>query len=283
MKGALKVVLMVALIVTAALVFHPAGALFAAVIPIGVDRRMKGRVARIDGGNYLVASDRKYRQTVDGEMFHAISGGFDLNSPIPDQWKEYVTQLPAGLEIVPKVWWDTERYTSAVTRDMSFFVNTQNKTLNATNMKAPRMLPYPEAFLIQNIRIKFKNPVQSDDSGDGAATDLVSSFNDLVQLSDMGVLTCQIGEKQYGPWLPWALPANSFVKGAFSTGSDLLANYGQLDGVLYPLFPNLMISAQQPFQFNLVWPDGAITLSTGAESTLPIVVYLDGMGSRAIQ
>lgn len=217
---------------------------------------------------------------------------YNINSPIPGQWEEYVTQLPAGLEIVPKHHWDTENYVGngagTGTRQLDFFVNIQGKNANLTSMKQPRQLPNPEAMLVQNIRVKFKNPVQSDNSGAGATppVPLVSSFNDLVQLSDMAVMTISIGEKKYGPFLPWTLPANSFVKGAFSTGSDLLANYGQIDGALYPLFPNLMIAPLQQFEINLIWPAGAITLSTDtaeAESELPIVILLDGQGSRAIQ
>src|SRR4030095_7586087 len=200
----------------------------------------------------------------------------------PPQWEDYVTMLPEGLEIVPSHLWDEENYVSATTRSLDFFVNIQGKTLNQTNMKQPRQLGYPEAFLIQNMRIKFKQPVQSDDSGDAGATELTSAFQDLVALSDFGVVQITIGEKNYGPFLPWTLPANSFVKGAFSTGSDLLADYGQIDGALYPLFPNLMIAAQQQFQVTISWPAGAITLSTGAESELPIIVLFDGQRSRAI-
>lgn len=223
-------------------------------------------------------------------MSRRVSPAFNINSPIPGQWEDYVTQLPAGLEIVPKHHWDEENYVGngagTGTRQLDFFVNIQGKNLNQTSMKQPRQLPNPEAMLIQNIRVKFKQPVQSDNSGAGDATPLVSSFNDLVQLADFGVMQITIGEKNYGPFLPWTLPANSFVKGAFSTGSDLLASYGQIDGVLYPLFPNLMIAPLQQFSVTLTWPGGAITLSTDTEevaSELPIVVLLDGQGSRAIQ
>jgi hypothetical protein len=208
----------------------------------------------------------------------------NLNAPIPPQWERYVTQQSKKLEIIPAHCYDTENFVSGVTRSLDFFVNIQGKNLNQTNMKAQRFLTYPESMLVENIRIFFKNPVQSDDSGIADAAPLLSSFNDLVQLSSLGVVQITIGEKQYGPFLPWTLPANSFVKGGFSTGSDLLANYGQLDGALYPLRPELVIATQQSFQVTISWPAAAaITLSTGAESELPIVVLFDGKKSRAVQ
>lgn len=211
--------------------------------------------------------------------------GPNLNSPMPPQWIQYVTNLPKGLEIIPAHLWDTQPYVGGQTRELRFFTDIQGKNLNETNLKQQGQLPNPEAFLIQNIRIFFKNPVQSDDSGDGAATPLVSAANDLVQLSTMGVVQLTIGEKPYGPFLPWTLPANSFVKGAFSTGSDLLANYMQIDGMLYPLDPNLMIATGQNFEVVISWPGGAIDLSTDGElgSELPIVVLFDGQRSRGIQ
>lgn len=213
---------------------------------------------------------------------------FNINSPIPDQWNEYVTNLPAGLEIIPGFQWDEEPYVSATTRSLSFFTSRVapggvQKNQNQTSMKSDGQLPFPEAMLIQYVRLKFKQPVRSDDSGAGDATTLVSAAEDLVALSDFGVVNFTIGEKKYGPYLPWLLPAASYVKGAFSTGSDLLANYMQLDGPMYLLNPNLMISPQQQFSIEISWPAGAITLSTGAESSIPIVVVLDGQRSRAIQ
>jgi hypothetical protein len=209
----------------------------------------------------------------------------NLNSPIPQQWQGYVTQLGAGLEIIPGHLYDTEVFTSGTTRELTFFTSLQvagaAKNQNQTNMKVQGALPWPESMLLLNMRVYFKNDVQSANSGLGDATDITASFNDLVQLVTLGVINIEIGEKKYGPFLPWALPANSFVKGAFSTGSDLLANYGQVDGLLYPLVPPLVIAAQQQFKVVWSWPQAAaITLSV---ETLPLVFFFDGQRARALQ
>src|SRR5262249_48306369 len=116
-------------------------------------------------------------------------------------------------------------------------------------------------------------------SGTGNNAVIPSEFDDLVQLVSTGILNLKIGNKQYGPWPLWMLPANSFVKGAFSTGSDLLADYGQVDGVLYPLQPNLMMAPLQQFTVQLSWPAGALTLTTSPF----IQILFDGKLARAIQ
>lgn len=206
-----------------------------------------------------------------------------INGAYPPAWREYLTQTGIGLEEVPAVRYSTKNYRSGVTQVLNFFDTTEGSRLDLTNMQVANMFANPEAFLLTNIRIFYKTPVQSDDSGAGDATALVSQFNDLVQLANGGVLQLKIGNKDYGPWPMWMLPANSFIKGAFSTGSDLAGDYGQGDGNLYPLEPNLMIATMQPFKVSIVWPEAAITLSTGAESDLPIQVLFDGRLSRSIQ
>jgi hypothetical protein len=205
---------------------------------------------------------------------------YNMNSPIPTEWEDYVTQLPRGLEVVPSHLYDTETFTSAVTRDMSFFT-TVKQNINLSNMKRPGELPSQEAMLITNIRVKYKTRPLSNNSGLGDSAALASTFDDVVRLADFGACQLIIGEKNYGPWLPWTLPANSFVKGQMATGSDVLANYGQIDGALYPLFPNLMLAPGQNFEFKMVWPaTPALTLNS---ETVAIVVLFDGQRSRSIQ
>ena len=206
-----------------------------------------------------------------------------INGPIPSEWTNYVTQTNLGLEIIPAVLYSTKPYVSASTQILTFFDTVQGSRPDLTNMSQQNMLPNPESFLVENIRIYSKGPVQSDDSGEGDATPLVSQFDDLAQLVSKGILNLKIGNKQYGPFPLWMLPANSFVKGAFSTGSDLLADYGQVDGVLYPLHPNLMIAPLQQFTVTLNWPGGPITLSTGAESSVDLQILFDGKLARSIQ
>ncbi len=211
----------------------------------------------------------------------------DINSPIPREWEDYVTQTGVGLEVIPAMLYDTEPFVGGVTRELELFKTNVGKNLAQTNMKQNGLLANPESFLIQNIRVYFHNHPQSDDSGVADSADLVSQFSDLVTLVSRGILQLLIGEKQYGPWPLWTLPAHNFVKGGFSTGSDLLADYGQVDGMLYELVPNLMIAPLQPFQVTLSWPGlPVIALSQDAGEvgeTLPIEVLFDGKKARAIQ
>lgn len=208
----------------------------------------------------------------------------DINTPIPEAWRDYVTQLPAGLEIRPGVLYDTVNYVSGITQKLTYFARV-GVPENITNMETAGSLADPKSMLIQNMRVKFLTPLQSDAIGDGDSTPAASGFNDVIQLSDTGIFRLRIGEKDYGPWPIWMLPVSNFVKGnvALLGSTAQNVNYGQLDGPLYPLFPNLMLSPRQQFKVVLEWPSGPVTLSTGSESELPIEVVFDGQISAAIQ
>lgn len=222
----------------------------------------------------------------------------DINNPIPQEWTKYVTQTNLGLEVIPAHLYSVKAYISTLTSILTFFDFVSGSRKDLTNMQQPNMLPNPESFLIQNIRIFSWGNVKSNDSGVGDNSPIPSQFDDMVKLLSRGILELKIGNKQYGPWPLWTLPANSFVKGAFASGSDLLADYGQGDGVLYPLNPNLMIAPLQQFTVTLSWPGaatdpipgGPITLSQDVDvdgttilEHLPIEVLFDGQMARSIQ
>lgn len=201
----------------------------------------------------------------------------DLNNPIPQEWTSYVTQSPVGLEIIPYMLYDTASYTSASTTDLSWFTATR-ATEDLSNLKTPTVLPNPQSLLIQNINIYFKTIPNL------AATAAAGEINDMVLLVNTGILKLTIGTKIYGPYPLWKLPAASFVKG-YVTGTfaaPLYYNYGQLDGPLYPLFPNLMIAPLQNFEAHGLWPAGAVTLGAPT-SPLPIEILFDGQLARAVQ
>jgi hypothetical protein len=207
----------------------------------------------------------------------------NINSPIPDQWSQYITQFANSLEVVPAMLYSTKSYVSGVTTELTFFDTAAGSRLDLTNMKQPSQLPNPQSQLIQFIRSKYHTAVQSDDSGTGDATALVSVANDIVQITDGGVVSLTIGEKKYGPWPLWTLATGNFAQGLFASGSDLLADYVQLGGQMYQLTPYLAILPLQNFVLKITWPAGPITLSTGAESEIPIEIVFDGQGSRAVQ
>jgi len=204
----------------------------------------------------------------------------DLNNPIPQEWTSYVTQAAVGLEIVPSMLYDTLLYTDNTTRELTFFQQT-NVARDVSNLKQPGMLSNPQSFLIQNIRIYFRQPVTTTDSG--AAGAFPSSINNIVLLANTGICTLHIGTKEYGPWPIWTLPASTFMKGMLAVAGAEAANlaheYGQLDGPLYPLFPNLMIAPLQNFDIVLSWPTAAVDLT----GNVTIQVLFDGQLARAVQ
>jgi hypothetical protein len=201
----------------------------------------------------------------------------DLNNPIPQEWSSYVTQSPVALEIVPAVLYDTQTFVDATTVDLSFFTAVP-ANLSIGNLKQPGMLSNPQSFLIQSIRIYYKVTLQAATVG-GAGT-IASLTNDIILLVNTGVFTMSIGQKQYGPWPMWMLPASTYFQGMIGSGAVALeTSYGQIGGPLYPLFPNLMISPLQQFEVHLVWPSGAPDLTTN----MSVEVLFDGQLARAVQ
>lgn len=201
----------------------------------------------------------------------------DLNNPIPQEWTSYVTQSPIALEVVPHMLYDTASYTSATTVDLAFFT-TARATEDLSDLKSPTILPNPQSFLIQNISIYFRTIPNL------AATAAASEVNDMILLANTGIFKLTIGQKLYGPYPMWRLPASTFVKfsptGTFT--APIVDAYGQLDGPLYPLLPNLMIAPLQNFEAHLLWPAGAITLGAPT-SPLPIQLLFDGQLARSVQ
>lgn len=200
--------------------------------------------------------------------------------PIPENFSTYVTRVGGGLELIPAPLYDTQTYTSATTRTLTYFsLGVQNGRYDVTNMPTGGQLPNPQSFLIEYPRLFFKTTPQSTDSGVGGGAAVTGAFSDVVNLTNSGIVTILIDSKKYGPWPMWMWTTNSFVKGAFATGSDLLANYGQLDGNLYPFLPKLALLPLQPFSVVMEWPGGPVTTSTG---TVDIQVCFDGKLARAI-
>lgn len=205
----------------------------------------------------------------------------DINGNIPEKWNSYVTQQGKGLEVVPDVLYSTVNYVSTTTTILSFFDFANASRPDLTNLLTASQLPNPESFLIQAIRVHFQSNLQSDVIGAANAALLVSSFEDIVKLSNNGVLRLKIGQKNYGPWPLWMLPAGSSVQGQTGGGSPTSTlTYGQIMGpFLYSLFPNLMLAPLQQFGVTIEWPGGAQTLSN---TPLAIQVMFDGQHARAI-
>ncbi len=220
----------------------------------------------------------------------------DINNAIPREWSDYVTQTNLGLEVVPSMLYSTKAYISGITYILTFFDVVSGSRPDLSNMQQPNMLPNPESFLIQNIRIFSWQQPQSNDAGSGDCADLAAQMACLVELTKRGILTMRIGNKQYGPWPLWTLPAHNFVQGSMATGAGGLANYGQVGGMLYSLFPNLMISPLQQFTVTLQWPGAATDTpipggpvsccpdASGEDAAaIPLEILFDGQLARSIQ
>jgi hypothetical protein len=229
----------------------------------------------------LPTSRHEVRINKNGRFVPAIHGGsYDFNSGVPQEWTDYVTQMGTGLEVIPHMLYDTATYTDNTTTSLPFFT-TNRATADLSNMQTPGQLQNGQTFLAQAISIYCKTQVTTDDAG--AAGAFASIFNDVVLLSNTGIMRMVIGEKRYGPWPLWRLPASTFTKGVLATAgaeaANLVHDYGQLDGPLYSLFPNLLISPLQQFNVTLEWPAGAVNLT----GNVVMEVLLDGQLARTIQ
>lgn len=204
----------------------------------------------------------------------------DTSNPIPREWTEYVTQTNLGLEVIPDQIYQALTYTDNTTTNLSYFTTiSANKSLG--NLVTAGMLPNPQSFLIQAIRLYARLTIQTVDMAASAA-DLVGSANDLALLVNTGRLQLNIGQKSYGPWRLWMLPAGSAPKptlaAAGAEAAAQVSTYAQIEGAIWGMFPHLMIAPLQNFDVQIDWP-AAVNLS----ADLVLEVMLDGQRARAVQ
>ena len=196
----------------------------------------------------------------------------DINNPIPQEWTSYVTQTAVNLEVVPSSLYDTNTYVDNVSQSLLFF-NAVRATQDLGNMQIASMLPNPQSFLIQAIRLYAK---YTDVVGTTVASQL---WNDLILLVNTGILRFTIGEKKYGPWPLWWFSAGSFVKGMIAGANSNFMGYAQVDGPMYSVSPYLMIAPLQNFSVELAWPAAAVDLT----GNMVLQVAFDGQLARAVQ
>jgi hypothetical protein len=202
----------------------------------------------------------------------------DLNSPIPQEWEQYVTMSPVALEVIQDVLYDTLTYTSASTTELIFMQQSlSTKTRDITNMTQPGMLPNPESFLVQCPRFFIKWTA----SNSTAATFAATVASDLIILTNTGISTLQFGNKKYGPYPLWIFSAGGGpnIVMSMNATAPIFTDYGQLGGPLFAMFPHMMISPLQSFNATLNWPAGAVTLGAGNP---PLEWLFEGQRARAI-
>jgi hypothetical protein len=201
-----------------------------------------------------------------------------INNPIPPEWENYVTQSPVALEVIQDTIYDSLLFTSASTTSLTFFVEsiaTVNQGI--TNLTQPGMLPNPESFLVQAVRLYVKWTTQAF-----AATVAATTYNDLMLLTNTGIIQMKFGNKAYGPWPLWMVGSGAFVNANVAVADTVAAitsSPAQMGGPLWALFPALMISPLQSFSANISWPAGTVTLGAG-NPTLQVVY--EGQRARAV-
>jgi hypothetical protein len=207
----------------------------------------------------------------------------------PSEYNKYDTQFQGQKEAIGWTWWDVNNYATAATNALAFFT-TMKATLNLSNMQNAGQLASPQAFFLRAIRVKF----YAQPFAIGAAiAPLIqpSLMNDLINLTQGGVLQLTVGQKIYGQWPLWMLPAGGGVLDmgmtvsvaalAADTVIDYADNGVQDPRAVYSLTKPLFIAPQINFRCDLLWPAGAVALAT--TSPLPIWVGLDGDLIRPVQ
>lgn len=197
-------------------------------------------------------------------------------------YAKYDTQFAGAKEKIGWMWWDTVTYTTAVTTALTLFTATR-ATLNLSNMEIAGQLASPKAFFLRAIRVKpIMSPFVTTAAADGNAQ--TGQVDDIRQLCETGVLQLTIGQKNYGQWPLWALPAGGGILPFFQTGDvDVVVQFGNNGEVnpacVYTLSTPLFIAPQINFRVDLYWP-AAVTLDSG---TCTIFVGLDGDLIRPVQ
>lgn len=197
----------------------------------------------------------------------------------PSQYQQYDTQFQGAKEAIGWTWYDTVTYVSATTTALALFTAVR-ATLNLSNMEVAGQLSSPKAFFLRAIRVKF-NSIAYATTAAGNGAGQTGALQDLLSLSENGVLQLTIGQKIYGQWPLWVLPQGG---GILSAGVYPIFQYGT-NGIadpraVYSLTKPLFIAPQINFRVDLLWPAGAITTVATAPT---ITVLLDGDLIRPVQ
>lgn len=191
--------------------------------------------------------------------------------------KKYGTLLEQS-QTISWIWYDKLVYTSGTTTLLTFF-NAVRATLDLGNMELAGQLSGMKAFIVKAVRVHF-----STENVVGGAAPL--SVDDVSRLVNTGILSFEVGQKNYGRWPLHTLPAGGGVyssqAGAGGEATNEFIGAAQ-NGVpdprcVYALEHPLLIEPQINFQAQITWP-AAQTLS----GNLNITTMLDGSLIRPVQ
>lgn len=203
-------------------------------------------------------------------------------SSYPAEFARYDSQYGGVKEWIGWTWYDTVTYISAATTRLAMF--NALRALNLSNMQAASQFPSPQGFFLRAIRVQpYIRPFITTMAADGNPQ--TGSIDDMKTLLETGVLTFTIGQKLYGQWPLWMLPAGGGIVAVTANGdidvSMQVANNGLQDPrAVYTLSKPIFIAPQINFAVTLDWPAGAVTLDSG---NCNICVMLDGDSVRPVQ
>ena len=209
-----------------------------------------------------------------------MPNNYDIQQ-FPKEYADYNTQYPGVKETIGWTWYDVQSYVSTTTVSLTFFT-TRQTDIGLGNMKVAGQLAAPQAFFCRAIGWM---PFMQPRAITASATTVVQTgvTNDLEQLKH-GIFILTIGDKLYGQYPLWRLPAGGGVVPFIQTGDvDVVVDYAN-NGVadarnVFTLSKPLFIAPQISFSVQIVW-GAALTLASG---NIGIMAFLDGDLLRPVQ
>lgn len=187
---------------------------------------------------------------------------------------------PRDKEVISYSIWHRQNYVSAATLALEFF-QVVASGING-NLNLAGQLPAGFHFLIQAIRVAILADTRETAAAAPAAGEVNGPLFDIKELSYDGTALLKVGDKEYGRWPIWMLPAGGGPTGQLAVPGTLTAPaISQLsaatNGVpdpraVYTLPIPVVIPSQYNFLVRLEW-DAAKTLEGGNTA---VCVVLDG-------
>lgn len=217
----------------------------------------------------------------------------------PNWAQQFAVNVANMQEAITQPFYSFVPYPAAGTANpLQFFQNTPTGNITqevgpggagtgGTNMQLQGQLPAGQSFLIQGIGIDYLPGIAAVRFG---AESAASHLNDFAAIIKRGVLTLQIGSKNYLTMANLAqLPSRSHWNGTLAisdqtTPGAALQTFGSLafaDGPVFNPRP-LLIPASQNFSVTIAYPGGAVAVPS-ADANAMIGVWLYGTLYRPVQ
>jgi len=190
---------------------------------------------------------------------------------------------PQQKEKITYALWHRIAFVSGTTVQLTYFnVGTSGAD---GNIPPAGQLQSANSFLVQSIRIAPQLQPREAAAAAPAAGTIAGPIEDMFQIINTGAATFKVGDKEYGRWPIWMLPAGGGVGGiALAFGNAEAAATVQevsfaVNGAtdprqVYSLQVPILIPPQYSFSLTLNWP--AIITLTGFTTSVFITCVLDG-------